>query len=412
MTLPSISSLPERWQVPAKVAVLLTAVLIIGFGIYWLFFSGSTPSLVVDEPGATNQPGSGTGLPGAGDGGDRTPANSGSGRLEPSNVAKGGLTAVKKLTESSVVSAISNGSDVSYFDPADGRFYTLDGSGNVKRLSEEQFVGASAVEFSNGAQKALIEFPDGSNIVYDFERAKQVNLPDHWDEFSFSADGEELVAKSLGSDPSNRSLVITAVDGSKTEVIADLGLNANKVDVSMSPSGQVVGFSHTGEGGAVFGQQKVYLIGIDGEASGVLIVDGENFIPNWSPNGSNFIYSVADPGNDYRAVLWYADSLGDRKGKPRVKLPISTLADKCVFKDESHLICAVPSSMPAGGGNGGSFLVGLNDYLYEINLNNFDSSLLAIPDGGDQMNNLSLAEDGRLLYYIDSEGILKSIRLK
>ena len=158
-------------------------------------------------------------------------------------------------------------------------------------------------------------------------------------------------------------------------------------------------------------QNEIYLLGTDGEAAGVLIVNGSNFKGLWSPNGSNLIYSVADAGDDYRASLWYADSRGDRGGDTRLRLSIKTTADKCAFASATLAYCAVPNEMPAGGGSTGSS-INSTDSLYSVSFPSGRSTLVAVPDKNTDMANLSVSEDGRKIFYTDALGRLNFIQLK
>jgi dipeptidyl aminopeptidase/acylaminoacyl peptidase len=404
----------DRQQMALKIVGLVAVAGLMGLVLYFMIFGGDGPSITPpspDQPGTTTGglPSANTGTPGSGTNGGTT--TDGSGTLQPSPVANGGITSTTLLTTAGVLqpTVTANGT-VAYYDPRDGKFYTIDANGNVVLLSGGTFPYAQNVTFANDASEAVIEFPDGSNVVYNFESGSQVTLPSHWTEFSFSEDGSEIASKSLGTDPSNRSLVITSADGSNARVIAPLGANDNLVDVSWSPDGNVVGFSKTGSGGSAFGQNEIYLIGEDGEAAGVLIVNGSNFKNIWSPDGSNLLYSIADAGDDYRPSLWYADSAGDRTGDTRLRLSLKTTTDKCIFESTTVAYCAVPREVPSGSGSAPS-LISAYDDLYQIDLPSGRTSLVAVPANDLRMYNLSVSEDGDELYFTDSFGRLNLIQL-
>ena len=405
--------IPDRLKVFARLGVFLLITFVLGFVLYQFFFA--RPPSVIEQPGGTTSPDGGIGsFPisgGASSGGGTGGDEDGPGELpQASPIANGGATFTNRLTSGAVTNpTLTATGDVAYYDKADGRFYTIDENGNARALSQTQFPEAENVVFDDEAENAVIEFPDGSNIIYNFETAKQTTMPAHWSEFSFSGDSSNIVTKSLGNDPSNRALVVTAADGSSTKVIAALGSNEDKVDVSWSPAGDIVGFSRTGEGGAAFGQSKIYTIGTDGDAAGIFTVNGTNFVDRWSPSGKFILYSVADAGDDYRASLWYVDARGDRNGDTRVRLSVKTTADKCTFASEDTLYCAVPKEMPAGGATNAS-LITSPDILYKISVPKGTASVAAIPAADTQMFNLST--DGRNLYYTDDDGTLNFIQLK
>ena len=403
----------ERRQILLKILGLILTAGLMGLAIYLMIFKGGPsikPQIPEDEIVNTNGglPSSATGTPGS----DNPDANvDGDGRLSPSPVANGGLTAITLLTTAGVFKpTLTSSGTIAYYDPHDGKFYTIDNDGNVVLLSQSTFPLAENVVFSNGATSAVIEFPDGSNIVYDFTTGLQHSLPSHWEEFSFSSDSSEIATKSVGIDPSNRTLVITSADGSNARAIAPLGSNDNLVEVDWSPDGNIVGFSKTGAAGSAFGQNEIYLIGENGEATGVLIVNGSNFKSIWSPDGANILYSIADAGDDYRASLWYGDARGDRTGDTRLRLGLKTTVDKCVFASASLAYCAVPLEMPAGAGSAPS-LIDSPDYLYSINLPSGKINLVAIPDQPQQMFDLSLSADGDQLFFTDNIGRLGLMQL-
>lgn len=405
----------EKQQAVLKIVGLIAVAGLMGVALYFMIFGGGPsikPVITPETPGTTGGglPTAGSGTPGGNTGGGTVPT--GPGVLTPSPVADGGVTQTTRLTSGGVLQpTITSGGTLAYYDPRDGKFYTIDANGNVALLSQGSFPYASDVTFSDGATSAVIEFPDGSNVVYDFTTGKQSTLPSHWEDFAFSDDSTSIAAKSVGTDPSNRSLVISSADGSSAKAIAPLGDNDSLVNVSWSPDGDVVGFSKTGSSGNAFGQNEVYLIGDDGQAAGVLIVNGSNFKNIWAPDGSNLMYSVADAGDEYRTSLWYADSRGDRTGDTRVRLSIKTSADKCIFASNTLAYCAVPLDMPAGGGATSS-LITSPDNLFSVALPSGKSTLVAIPDQETKMTNLSVSADGKQLFYTDTVGRLNYIQLK
>lgn len=410
--------LSERTKMILKLVALLGVTALIGFGMYSLFLKRA-PTIAPPPTtgGGTETPGVG-GLPsgsGSSGGFSGTPTpggEEGGGGLPTSPVAQGGRTSVITLTTSEVgePTVTANGT-IAYYDPADGRFYTIDKNGNVTALADAQFPEATAITFSPSATEAVVEFPDGSNVVYDFATSKQVTLPSHWEDFSFSSTGEQIASKSIARDPSARALIVSSADGTSTSVVAALGANDSKVDVNWSPDGSVLGFSATGESSSTFGQNEVYLIGPDGEASGLLLTNGTNFSAIWSPDSSHLLYSVADASQDYRATLWYADKDGDRKGDARKSIPLQTLAEKCTFSTNSVAYCAAPTTMPAGGGTSPSIITA-NDNLYRIDLPSGRVTLIAIPGVSTQMFNLSVTPNQDILYYTDSSGLLNYMRLR
>lgn len=406
----------ERLKFILKIVLFLGVSVLIALAIYFVFFRTAAP---IEEPSIETAtegdtlPSAGIGAPGTTADGEITPEDAEQIRLTPSPIAKGGATFTTLLTNTSIQSpTVTANGTVAYYDPADGKFYTIDENGNVVAMSQVSFPKADTVTFDAAATAAVIEFPDGSNVIYDFETAKQVTLPSHWEDFSFSGNGDKIAAKSIGSDESNRALVITNTDGTETKVIAALGANDAKVTVSVSPNDNVLGFSATGgTTSGSFGRREIYLIGPDGSASGMLIVDGTKFKNIWAPNGKNLLYSVSDPNNLYKAALWYADSKGDREGTSRRKMGISTTVDKCTFVSNTTAYCGVPREMPANGGSDPSVILASDD-LYKLNISTGDATLVAIPAADTKIFSPSVSSDGSNFFYADASGRLNVIRLK
>lgn len=407
----------ERVKFILKIVAFLMVCIFLAFAIYFVFFRSAVTVITSNDgtPAGTvgTLSGSTTGTPGGTTTGGTGTSGTGGTALTPSKVANGGSTFTTLLTNTMIQSpTVTADGTVAYYDPADGKFYTIDADGNVVVLSQQTFPKAENVTFSAGATEAVIEFPDGSNVVYSFETAKQVTLPSHWEDFSFSAAGTEIAAKSIGSDESNRALVVTSADGSTTQVLANLGSNDEKVTVNWSPNNSVVGFSATGVNtGGSFGRQQIYLIGPDGSASGALIVDGTSFNAIWATDGKHMLYSVADPNDGYKAALWYADSRGDREGDSRRKMGIQTTVDKCTFTSATIAYCAVPREMPNGGGSNRSLITSYDD-VYKLDVASGNARLVAIPAADTRIFSPTVSADGAYFYYTDNSGRLNVIRLK
>jgi hypothetical protein len=408
----------ERTSFILKIIGFTAACILIALALYMTFFRKTvvtiteTPSSSSDSAGNLPSAGLGTSNTGTSSSGEETDGTIDT-TLPPSRIANGGATITTLLTNTTIENpTVTKDGSIAYYDPADGKFYTIDANGNVVALSQKTFPKAENITFNIGATEAVIEYPDGSNILYNFDTAQQVTIPTHWEDFSFSDDGADLVAKSIGTDESNRALVITSADGSSTKVIAALGANDDKVTANWSPDGNVVAFSATGTSSSgTFGRQEIYLIGKDGSAVGSLYVDGTSFRAIWTTDGKHILYSVADPANGYKAALWYADGRGDRNGDSRRKMGIQTTVNKCTFATSTIAYCAVPRNMPSGGGNP-SMDIDEYDDVYKLDVSTGNARLVAIPAAATKMFNLSVSPDGSSLYYADGFGRLNVIRLQ
>ncbi|MBU0614042.1 hypothetical protein KJ766_02015 [Patescibacteria group bacterium] len=388
-----------------KILGFIGICILIGLGLYFLMFKRA-PIIVQEQPTDGNEIKGGLTTSEIVDkrGSSDTDEDN---MLIPAQDLKPGQIATATLTSSKIISpTITSSNEIAFYDPNDGAFYTIDAAGNIQSLSTDRFPKAETVVFSDGADEAVIEFPDGSNIMYDFSTGMQYTLPSHWTDFSFSQDGSSLVTKSVSGVANNDQLVITNADGSVAQSIAFLGNNEPLITTSWSPSGNVVAFSETGTAQSAFGRQEIYLLDANGDAISALIVDGANFEAIWSPSGNDILYSVANVNSNNYPALWYTDI----KGQSRRSLNVQTWVDKCTFKDSAMVICAVPKQAAVGSGYNHE-LTSSPDDVYQINVTTGKSSYIGTPAFDSQMFNLKLSSDGSLLYFTDKYGRLNSMPL-
>jgi Tol biopolymer transport system component len=278
--------------------------------------------------------------------------------------------AVKQLTTdlASYPSLNANGT-TRYYNLADGKFYGLAADGTSKLLANQVFYNVNQVTWANTKNEAVLEYPDGSKIIYDFEKQKQVTLPSHWEDFAFSPDSSQVAAKSVGLSPDNRWLITVKDDGTAAKIIEPMGENGDKVNVNWSPSGQTVAFAKTADpiGGGV-DRQEILLVGQNHENFKGLAVEGLGFEPNWSKTGQKLIYSVYSARSNFSPELWVVNAYGDKIGSGRMPLSLNTWASKCAFADDSTIYCAVPQTLPQGSGMEPS-IVASDDDLYRVNIN-------------------------------------------
>lgn len=402
--------LSPRLKMFLGIVGVLTVTALIGWGLYALFFSG-TPQIekeVVD--GGTTQNDRRLSLSEEIDERKGIEGEDKIGGQLPSSVANGGETYTQRLTSSGVLSPTIVGDTILFYDERDGLFYMIDSSGELVAVTDQAFVAAETVVIADSGTKAALEFPDGSNIIYDLETGKQTTLPNHWEDFEFSDDGDKVANKSMSIDPNANALVISNSDGSQTQVVAGLGKHADDVTLNLSPTNQVVAFSNTGETQSGFGRDEIYLIDLNGEAVGSLIVEGGNFSAMWSPTGNAILYSVSLASAGDVPSLWYTNATGNI-GADRERVDLQTWVEKCTFKDESTVICAAPREVTPGSGLDPR-LIDAYDDVYEVNLSTGRVSLLATPVLDVQMFNLSVSDDKSILYFTDSLDRLNFIRLK
>jgi phage baseplate assembly protein gpV len=380
-----------------------------GYGIYYFFFRPAPAEEIVEEYEEYIPP---SGLPGAG-GAKPKPAEAEI-PAGVSLIAKGGLTYVSTLTDGNILGATmsDNGRTMSFYNKADGKFYRLTPAGDITQIGNKTFYNVEDVSWSPDSAKAVLEYPDGSNIIYDFASEKQITLPKHWEEFEFSPDSEKIAAKSMDEDPDNRWLVTVNSDGTGTQPIELLGNNANKVQIAYSPTGQVVAFSSTGEAQG-FSRQDILLLGLNGENFKALRVNGLGFEGKWSTGGERLLYSVYNSDSEYKPVIWITDAAGDNIGTNRRNLGLNTWTDKCAFFDDFTLYCAVPQTMDRGIGFQPKLANKISDVFYRIDIRTGLKTLLAIPSGQYTAKDLMVSADEQFIFFTNANtGAIEKIQLK
>ena len=396
---------------------LLAVAALIGFGFYSLFKKNQTGG-TLQNPDDT----SGGSLPTAG---QRTSTTSGT-ETSTTGLVRGSATtplpipqitnggfyqaeAVKKIINDPVTyPSLSQGSSgLRYYNNSDGKFYHLTSDGQIKALSDQTFYNVNKVTWAEKNDKAILEYPDNSKIIYNFEKQKQTTLPKHWSDFSFSPDSSQVAAKSIGLAPENRWLVTVNDDGTGTNLIEPMGENADKVQIDWSPSRQTVAFSKTGQAlGAE--REEILFVGLNHENFKSAIVEGRGFDPNWSPTGQKLLYSVYSSRSDFKPELWITDSYGDSIGNNRQLLQLNTWADKCTFSNDSTVFCAVPRDLPQGAGILPEVAANTIDDMYKIDLKTGLKTTVAL-DGTYNIKNVTYDKTKNKLYFTngDQDGIFE-----
>jgi hypothetical protein len=404
-------------------AFILTTI-IIGYLIYILFFKPNIVPTTKPAAQTTNTP-AGTGLPESAAGGKKNIVSSTTETTLPSEQtaiaqipekaatkATGSLTETTEFIASPTLGATlsSNGSDIQYYDPNSGKFNRIDKNGDSQELSDKIFHNVEKVTWSPDKNKAILEYPDGAKIVYDFGNQKQITLPKHWKDFDFSPDGRQIVLKSIGLDPDNRWLAIASDDGANVRPLEALGEKDSTVYPAWSPNNQIVAMYTEGKD---FDSQEVYFVGLNNENFKSTVVEGRGFEPKWSPQGDKLLYSVYSSSNDMKPNLWIVNAQGDNIGTGRNNLNIETWANKCTFANAAELYCAVPENLPEGAGLFPELAATTKDRLYKIDISTGLKKLIAVPDGDYTMSDLMISSNGYYLYFTDNNTKqIRKIKLK
>ncbi|PLX25101.1 hypothetical protein C0580_03285 [Candidatus Parcubacteria bacterium] len=391
-------------------------VIAMAFALYWVFFRGG--SLPGGGDDNTNAGGS---LPNIGAGNvsiiststpniDSLPFDQIKDRISP--VANGGLTAVNTITESSIKGLNNSAFGLRYYDENEKKFYKLNEKGEPEVLDDKQFHNVDKVSWSQKGDKAVLEYPDGNNILYNFETGDQVTLPVELEDFSFDRSGTSLAAEWIdasGNDENNW-LVLVSENGANIDLIEPLGDQAADTQVAFSPDNQVA---------ALYREyidtqrQEVYPIGIHGENFSSFVVNGAGFTSEWSPGGRSLVYSVYNKESDYLPTLHVTQGNTSSLGQIKVSLNLNTWPEKCTFASEDTMYCAVPRGLPRGAGLYPEIAQDYTDTFYSVNLNSGVQQLIADPVGASLGYNAhDLFVSGDNLYFTDQDGVLQMIQLQ
>ena len=392
----------------------IAIVFLMAWFLYSVFFAPAVPDTVIVP---TDQQPIG-GLPDIGDGtGDRqvvTDPNTGLpiDTIDLPYVRTGDVTKVAVETtidqQVAAVTKNSNGALV-YYNKEDGKFYSYK-SGEITPLSDKSFYDVDSIAWSKRGDRAILEYPDGHNIFYDFTKQKQISLPKEMKDFTFDQSGERIAAKVISDFPDNNWIVTTKYDGSGVLFVEFLGEKEKDVQMDWSPAGEIVA---TYREGIDFERQEVYPIGQSGGNIKSLVTDGRGFESSWSPQGDFVLYSVYNTNSAYKPTLYLADMGGDYTGSYKIDIGIHTWSDKCVFTGDSQKVyCAVPEELPELSGIFRELSDDVQDVFYEINLVTGSKRVIAAPKDVNA-SGLQVSTDNSTLYFVNSmTGNLEEISIK
>ncbi|PLX29100.1 hypothetical protein C0581_00010 [Candidatus Parcubacteria bacterium] len=405
----------DKRRIIYMVLFILVCILL-GFAIYRVFFY-KPPTIPISGPG-TGQSGE---FPSVGEG--KTPGQiatppgtlppSGERPTTPGGIPTGpagtpdedtliptGTELVKRITDVTVAN-LSGDADggARFYNSQDGKFYRINANGKVELMNDKVFFGVDNVTWSPENNESIIEYPDGANTYFNFDTNEQVTLPTHWEEFTFSNEGQQIAAKSMGLDPENRWIITSDPRGNNIKLIEPMGENASKVNVDWSPTRQVVALSATGKS-LGSDRQEILLVGLNHENYKSLTVEGRGMQSQWSPEGSKLLHSVYNGRNDYKPELWIVDSTPDTVGQNRKPLSVNTWADKCTMTSERFVYCGVPDTLETGAGFAPQLADNTRDDLFKIDTVTGIKTKIALDDYY-TIESIHTSEDGDMLYFTD-----------
>ncbi len=328
-----------------------------------------------------------------------------------SDTALGGLTSFKTLVSNSSQAATlsTNGRDLLYHDTQTGFFYQITPDGDKKLYSDTPFFNVDEVTWDPNNQKAVLEYPDGSNIIYDFQAKKSVTLPAQWKDFTFSNKGSQIAFKDMRLDPENRYLSVSNADGTGYKQIEKINDEDANVHVSWSPGNEYIALYRESIDGS---RSDVYPIGFNGENYRKFRIEGRDMRFEWAPSGDKLLYSAYNSRSNYNPTLWVVNSDPELLGSGRTKIGLDTWADKCTFASETTVYCAVPRSLETGTGFMPSLANDNPDDIYKINILTGAKELIAQPVFPTSINSLIITENNDSLYWLENDSNqIKNINL-
>jgi len=325
-------------------------------------------------------------------------------KTEPDDVAKGGRTKVERLGKGDVVNLYPNNKgQLRFYDKESGRFFRLNDKGEFELMSDDVFYNVESVTWDKSGNQAILEYPDGSNIFYNFATKQQVTLPKQMTDFAFSYTNSNIAFEWYNEyDEEDNWLGVATPDGSEIKFVEPMADKGDKVTPEFSPDGRYIAFFEKSEG---LDRVDVVPIGANGENFKSFEVLGRGFESQWTPDNKHLLYSIHSERTGRRPELWITDLYGNQVGTNNRPLSVQTWAHKCTFgSSATDLYCAVPQDLPEGIGWFPEQASDYPDNFYYINLETGRQTLLALPEGSRphySAKQIVISEDGSKLYFLD-----------
>jgi len=394
------------WKKISLIIGFLIVVGILTYALWWVFFRSVEQSLTP----AVNDNLSNNRLPNINDGSVNN-INIASGNriglpdiqpLPPSPVALGGSTDVNIAVSRNADFAVpTSDNQVIYYDRDTERVYKIsEYNKEPQAIATQRFPKASKFVWSPKKDEAIISFPDGSKIMYDFDKQKQYTLPKQWDSFDFSSAGNQVIFRNIESNSDYNWLSVANPDGTGATLVEHMGKNADKVQPAWSPQNNIVAFYHKYVSAE---REEIIFVGLHGENYASLTIDGQGFKGKWSPSGLYMLYEAYSAATSYKPNIYVVAGTGsDNVQGQQVDLGVNTWIDKCLFATDTKVYCAVPKELPVGSAISPSIADTSDDVFYEINLVTGRISPLASLVGSFNVKDPFLSADKKKLYFRDS----------
>ncbi|MCC6639403.1 hypothetical protein IT409_02495, partial [Candidatus Falkowbacteria bacterium] len=295
--------------------------------------------------------------------------------------------------------AAASGSGFVFYDNDTGLFKRFTDEGQIDVMSTRSFRDVKNVAWAPKTDKAVLEFSDGSNIVYDFANNESFTLPSQFEDFSFSPSGDKIAAKDLKINKEDRWLVVVDDEGKNKTLVEHLGENEDRVQVQWNPNNKIIATSAKSIDG---NRAEVIFLNENQVMYNKAVIQGRDLKYQYSPSGNKMLYSVYNPNSNYLPTLWITSSDPSAIDSGRIDTGLNTWADKCDFSNEATIYCAVPKEIGKYSGilrsNNES-----DDDIYAIDTQSGRATLatsLLIPT---EISALMVSADGSKIFYVDED---------
>lgn len=337
--------------------------------------------------------------------------------IKPDDFANGGYTNSKEILSKDIpaneLSSYNKG--MNYYDPEEQMFFRIMDDGSIQRLSDKKFYAVQSVTWSKNNDRAIIEYPDKTKVLYDFNKDKQVvTFPKEMKDFAFSSSENTIASKWVGQYSDYNYIVSAGYDGTNLKFVEPMGDEERNVKIAWSPDSEILA---TYRKYIDSERQEVFFINGDGKNLSSLVVEGGGFDGKWNTQGDKILYSVYSSDSQYNPTLWIANGQGDDLGSGKQYLNINTWADKCDFSktQNNYVYCAVPDSLPDGSGMYPSVASGVPYGIYKIDIYSGYKEKIADPVyGGNRVSidKLYIGDNDQKIYYTNQlNGYLYNINL-
>lgn len=330
--------------------------------------------------------------------------------------ANGGLTYSEQVISNRVSAGNFRASNnqMLYYDSAQQSFYKLTAGGELTKLSNRKFYAVQNVTWSPTKNQGILEYPDETKVLYDFDKDKQLaTLPKQMKDFSFSYNGNKLSSKWIGDYSDDNYVISSDPNGANFKFVEPMGDKADDVANVWSPDSEILATYREQIDGI---RQEIFFINEYGKNIHSLTVDGTGFEGVWNPSGKKLLYNVFSAKTDFNPVLWVATGKTDELGGGKRYIGLNTWVDKCSFSNTNDdlVYCAVPDYLPTGSGWYPEFADELPYSIYKINVSTGHKERVAEPVVNGtrvSIDQIFLNKGDEKIYYTDSNGYVYDLDL-